>query len=186
MLMLTAVLFISCSDNPSSVDTDGPGEVELITQVTLQLEELNANGEPNGNIVNAVWEDADGPGGDAPTVESLNLNRGVNYEGTVQLLNTTENPPEDITEEVMEEAEEHQFFYEFDSGGIQIERLDADANGLLLGINYRILVSSGAANGNLRVILLHFEDADKTSNSFPSNQTGIDTDVDIEIPVIFN
>ena len=184
-LIALILLFASCSDDPASVDTEGPGESELITRVTLELEELDAEDNPTGNVFTAVWEDADGPGGEDPTVQELELTNGTNYSGSIELLDTTDDPPEDITEEVKEEDEEHQFFYEFRGSGIQIERLDTDGNGFKLGLDFRVEVQSDATNGDLNVTLLHFEDAEKNSDDFPSDQTGIDTDVDIDIPVVF-
>jgi len=186
LLMASAFLFSSCSDDPASVDTEGPGEVELITQITIELDELDAQGNPTGNTVIAQWTDGDGPGGDAPTIGTLTLEASNSYSGSIDLLNTTEDPPESITEEVAEEAEDHQFFYSFNSNGITIERTDTDSNGLLLGLSFDVTVSADASDGSLRIQLLHFEDAEKTSNDFPSNQTGIDTDVDINLPIVVN
>jgi len=185
-LLVLGLFFVSCSDDPASVDTEGPGESELITRVTLELEELDAQNNPTGSIITAVWEDEDGPGGNDPSIGTLELIPGTNYNGSIELLDTTVNPPEDITEEVSEEAEEHQFFYEFSGSGVQIERLDEDTNGFLLGLEFTVNVSTDATDGNIRVTLLHFEDAEKSSNSFPSDQTGIDTDVDIELPITLN
>lgn len=186
LLMASAFLLSSCSDDPASVDTEGPGEVELITQISVELDELDAQGNPTGRTVIAQWTDGDGPGGDAPTIGTIALEAGNSYSGSIDLLNTTEDPPESITEEVTEEAEDHQFFYSFGGSGITIERTDTDSNGFLLGLSFDVTVSADASDGSLRIQLLHFEDAEKTSNDFPSNQTGIDTDVDINIPIEIN
>ena len=186
LFIATGFFITSCSDDPSSVDTEGPGEVELITQVTVELEELDAQDNPTGRNSIVQWTDEDGPGGDAPTIGTLALTPGVSYRGNIDLQNTTEDPPESITEEVEEEAEDHQFFYDYDGNGITIERTDTDSKGLLLGLQFDVAVSADATDGSLRIQLLHFEDAEKNSNDFPSNQTGIDTDVDITIPVTLN
>jgi len=185
-----AVIFTACGDNPASVDPDGPGETELITQVIVTLEELDSQGSPTGTTVTASWEDSDGPGGNDPVVESLSLKQGTRYSGTIELFDTTKDPVEDITEEVREEADEHQFFYFYNAGGsssdaVQVTRNDTDTQGLLLGLEYTLEVSADAPAGELRVILLHFEDTEKTGNDFPADQTGIDTDIDINFPVQF-
>ena len=190
VIIAFAAAIAACGDDPASVDVDGPGESELITSVTLTLEELDDQGNATGTTVSAVWDDSDGPGGSAPTIETLQLKQGTTYQGSIELLDTTKDPVENITEEVEEEADEHQFFYIFNVDGnesdtIQVTRNDTDSQGLALGLNYTLSVSNDAPEGGLRVILLHFEDAEKESNDFPAEQTGIDTDVDIEFPVQF-
>ena len=60
-------LMVSCTDNPSGNDGEGPGEEELITQVTLTL---TADDDSQTTV---TWEDADGPGGNDPVIGTLQL-----------------------------------------------------------------------------------------------------------------
>ena len=62
------------------------------------------------------FQDLDGDGEDAPVINSGDLAAGVTYNGSIELLNETESPAEDITEEVEEEDLDHQFFYTVGSG----------------------------------------------------------------------
>ena len=88
-------------------DDHGPGEEELITTLAITL--TPSSGGPAYTV---RFRDLDGEGGNAPVVDRIEIDAGTNYDCTVQVLNETESPPENITEEVEEEAEAHQFFFE--------------------------------------------------------------------------
>ena len=169
--LLLLGLIVSCKDNPASGD-DGPGEEELITQVTLTLT-ASDNSETS-----VTWEDSDGPGGNSP------VQAGMTYTGTIELLNTTESPAEDITEEVREEDDEHQFFYTVEGGAngrVTVDITDTDENGLPVGLEYTVTVSDGdAATGSLNVVLSHYDDAPKDGTT-RSDETDIDIDIPVEI-----
>ncbi len=94
-------------DHDHDHDTDDHdhdhGETELITTVTLTFTSDTAD------TVTASFRDPDGDGGASGTTEEIVLAPGTTYTMTVGLLNELED--EDITEEVREEAEEHQFFF---------------------------------------------------------------------------
>jgi len=100
----------------------------------------------------------------------------------LKLLNTVESPVENITEEVEEEADEHQFFYELSGSGagrITIEYADTDGNGLPVGLEYTVTVTAGGADTATRnVVLSHYDEGPKN---------GVDksdeSDIDINIPV---
>ena len=69
---------------------------------------------------------------------SGNLTAGTTYDGTIELLNETETPAEDITEEVQEEADEHQFFYTIGTGldvTTTYEDEDGDGNPIMLNLH---------------------------------------------------
>ena len=87
--------------------THGPGEEELITTLSLTLTPSGG-----GSPITVRFRDLDGEGGNAPVVDVLAVTAGTDYHGMIQVLNETETPPENITEEVEEEAEAHQFFFE--------------------------------------------------------------------------
>jgi len=172
---LMALIAVGCNDNPSSVE-EGPGEEELITQVNLSLD------GDDGSTATVSWTDEDGPGGNDPVIGTLQLQAGTTYAGTIELLNTTEDPAEDISQEVREEDDEHQFFYMLSgsgSGRVTIEYADQDENGLPVGLEYTVTVSDGSAEtATLNVVLSHYVDAPKNGTD-RSN----DTDIDINIPV---
>ncbi|MCH9661897.1 MAG: type 1 periplasmic binding fold superfamily protein, partial [Bacteroidetes bacterium] len=84
-----------------------------------------------------------------------NLTAGETYNGTVQFLNETESPAENITTEVVEEADEHQVFY-ITGGGLDaaFNYNDTDSQGNPLGVTFTT-VASNASSGTLNVTLRH-------------------------------
>ena len=108
--IFATLLFVSCS---SDDDTPEPvNEEEVITTLTVTLIP-NGGGSP----VTLQTRDLDGDGPNPPVVTTGNLATGVTYNGSIVLLNETEEPAENITLEVEEEDDEHQFFYTI-SGGL--------------------------------------------------------------------
>jgi hypothetical protein len=125
--LVASVTLTSCDKD----DPEIPNEEELITTVIYTL-----TPEGGGNAVEFRFTDLDGDGGDAPIISNGTLAANTTYSSVITLLNETETPAKDITEEVEEEAEEHQLFYEFSnmsfSGGF--DYADADGNGNPIGI----------------------------------------------------
>jgi hypothetical protein len=79
----------------------------------------------------------------------------TDYRGSIVLLNETETPPENITEEVEEEAEEHQFF--FTIGGTlsaATSNLNVDGKGDPLGTEFTF-EAGDASVGSFAVTLRH-------------------------------
>lgn len=175
-IVMLSIFVVACTDNPSGTDDEGAGEEELITQVNLTLT------APDNSQVTASWEDPDGPGGNDPVISGLQLEAGTNYNGTIELLDTTDDPAEDITEEVREEAEEHQFFYSVEgdaSGSVMVQITDTDANGLPIGLEFTVDVADAAGTtGTLNVVLSHYDDEPKDGETRSD-----ETDVDIDIPL---
>ena len=89
-------------DHDDHDDDDGHHESEVISRITLTF----TPDDGSADIV-ASFDDPDGDGGMSGTSEPITLTSGVTYTMTVQFLNAIEDPAEDITEEVREEAEEH-------------------------------------------------------------------------------
>lgn len=180
LLLLPVLLLWSCKeDNPTNPDNGN--EQELITTVTLSLTE---NG--TSNVVSATFKDLDGDGGTAPTIGMLTLNAGSTYTGKVELLDESKNPAEDITKEVKEEAEAHQFFYTPQgalAGRLTVTITDKDSNNLPVGLEFTVAVSAGgavtgSATNSLNVALSHFDNTPKNGADRSD-----ESDIDINIPV---
>ncbi len=172
-LLMAGSLVISCQK-----DTEEENQEEVIT--TLKLTFVPVGG---GATVSYQFDDPDGPGGTAPTQDEIVLAAAKTYNVTVQLLNKTKTPAEDITEEVKEEAEAHRFYYETSPGsGITISGLDNDANGVPLGVN-STWTTGGIATGSLKVTLRHYAAVppDKAASDLV-NSSKSNTDIE----VIFN
>lgn len=165
-------------------DHHGPGEEELIT--TLKLTLTPSGGGP---ALTVQFQDLDGEGGNPPVVDRIVVDAGTDYDGAVQVLNETESPPENITEEVEEEAEAHQFFFEtlggFSSATVAYADMESDyvtnsGADHPVGLAFTLSVPAGAQNGQLRVILSHFDDAPKDGVN-QSDETDIDVTFQVEV-----
>jgi len=176
---IVAFTSISC-DNPA--DDDDAGEQEFITKVTIRLEEQGST-----NVVSIIWSDPDGDGkGDFVGTAALKTNK--TYKGSIELLNELADKPEerDITKEILEEADEHQFFYTFSSTlrpYAAITITDKDKNNLPVGLKFDVVTSalpSGTASqsGTLNIVLSHYSTIKKAGTN-PGNEE----DVNITAPL---
>lgn len=148
LALFTGVFFTACSndDIPAPVN-----EEEVITTLTATL---TPDGGGNAIILKKFDFDGDGPNVPEVTV-SGNLTAGATYTGNVVLLNQSVNPAENITEEVAEESNEHQFFYTSDANlDVTTEYGDTDDNGNPLGIDFTLLAGE-ASSGTLTITLRH-------------------------------
>ena len=103
-----------------------------------------------------TFDDADGPGGNNPTVDNIALNDNTTYDVSVTLLNSTLNPPDDITEEVEEENTAHRFYYEASAGSnIIVSNLNNDDDGVPLGTT-STWTTAAAGTGTITITLRHY------------------------------
>jgi hypothetical protein len=158
-------------DDPS--DPNVPqNEPETITSVRLTF-----SGE-DASVATYNWRDADGPGGGSPSVDSILLTIGVEYSVSVTFWDESKDPPQDLTEEVREEADEHILCFETDlpPDAMQIVRTDSDGK-------YEIGLSSEwsasvAQKGQVTVSLKHQPENSKDGTCGPG-----DTDVEVQFPI---
>ncbi|MEL7003967.1 MAG: hypothetical protein AAFN93_14690, partial [Bacteroidota bacterium] len=164
-------------------------EEEVINQVVLTF-----TPDGGGDAITATWFDSDGDGVANPTIDDIDLEEGVDYTLSIALANTLGMEVEDITAEIMEEDDEHQFFFEFtdnifadptgdgntDNRDDALNYDDEDDNGLPVG-----LMTSWTAGahtdmaGNFRIVLKH-------QPGIKSATTTVDdggTDIDITFPL---
>ena len=145
-LSLMAIVITSCSN-----DDDTPeivNEEEIITTMNVTL--LSTGGD----TVLLQSQDLDGDGPNAPVITVENLTANTTYAGSIELLNETETPAEDITEEVNEESDEHQFFFDVSGSLESITYSDQDSNGNPIGLSF-VLVTGNAGNGTIQITLRH-------------------------------
>lgn len=145
--VFTSLLFIGCSkdDAPEAVN-----EEEVITTLTVTLVP-----DDGGAAIILQTRDLDGDGPNAPVITNGDLATGVTYSGSIVLLNETEDPAENITEEVEEESDVHQFFYTT-TGGLDVTTSydNFDSNGDYLGTEFT-LVAGAVSTGTLTFTLRH-------------------------------
>ena len=169
----------------SSCDTDDPvpaNEEELITTVRLTFQKM-ASGQPSGGPQVFTWKDDDGSGPTEPVITPITLDAHSTYNLSVTLLNESTTPVTDVTDEVENESDAHQFFVL--SGGVEItaEYNDVDTNGKPLGISHTI-TTDHFGTGTFTVILIHEPDksAAGVANGDPTNAGG-ETDVHAEFEI---
>ena len=173
VLVLASIIILaaSCSDdNPIAVN-----EEELITTVTVTL---TSQADGTEIVLNSVDLDGDGP--DAPVVTvSGNLAANTIYTGATEVLNETEDPAEDITEEVLEEGVDHQFFYTFSNGLASTEYTDTDENEDPIGLTFT-LTTTDAGSESLTVSLKH-EPNKSGAGVVDGSITNADGETDVEV-----
>lgn len=172
--LFSALILFSCSndDTPELIN-----EEEFIS--TLQIE-LVDDTNPN-NTAMLSYEDLSGNGNATITTDQLTPN--TTYTGSITFLNETVMPVDDITLEVIEEAEDHQVFYLASTSlNLEVTYNDSDANGNPLGVDFT-LTTTDASQGEFTVQLIH--EGNKTAAGVaqgnPANAGG-----ETDIEVVFN
>lgn len=167
---LFAGLFIaSCKDD------DNTTEQENITTIEVRLT------GPSFDQTFA-WKDLDGPGGNAPVIDSILLPQ--NLAGTANALSCqlhisdeSQNPAKDLTTEIEAENTAHLFVYKLTGTALaQIAYDDADDNNENFGLKTRWVVNTGT--GTVNILLYH-----EPTNKFDLNNPGGETDLDVTFPV---
>ena len=180
MKFLSAVFFSGLLFTACSNDDDVPeivNEEEVITTINVSL--APAGG---GTLITLQSRDLDGDGPNPPVITvSGNLMAGTTYNGSIVLLNETVSPAEDITEEVEEEANEHQFFYTVGSGlSVTTEYSNFDDDENPLGTEFT-LTAGEASSGTLTFTLRHEPKKPNTGLVDAGGETDIVTSFNITI-----
>lgn len=171
LLIVPVLVFFACSD-----DNDNTPEIvneeEIITTLIATLVP-----QSGGPTVVLQSRDLDGDGPNPPVVTvSGDLAANTAYAGSVQFLNETVNPPEDITMEVREEAAEHQVFFVPSSGlNLTFDYEDFDSNNNPLGTLFTVQTGT-TSSGSLTIVLRH--DLQKPNDGSLANAGG-ETDISV-------
>lgn len=129
-------------------------EIEFITTVNIVFTPTSG-----GKKVTIEFKDLDGEGANEPIVTvSSAFEKATTYNGIVSFRNDLANPAIDITPEIIEEALEHQMFYQT-TGNLNPIRYantksNLDSKGMPLGLQ-SVFTTTTAASGILRVTLRH-------------------------------
>lgn len=166
MFMSLSLLMTACTkDDPTPPPVN---EEELITTVKLKIKETGAT---TPNVI--TWKDVDGIGGNPPTIQSIQLSANKTYEVEVEFLDESKNPPLDITEEILEEADDHEVFYQQSNNLVNIIRTDKDSQNLPLGLK-ATLTTTATGLANLTVILKHKPGTKATGDDVFDGETDIE------------
>ncbi|CAM1343689.1 type 1 periplasmic binding fold superfamily protein [Tenacibaculum amylolyticum] len=183
ILFIAAITFSSCSDD----ETPAPvNEEEVITTMVVTL--TPAGG---GNAITLTSKDLDGDGPNAPVLtyspDPATLTMGATYNGSIQLWNETEDPAENVNDEIVAEADDHQFFYSASTIAANFAYAGAnDSNGNPVGINFTVTPTS-AGTGTMTFILRHEPNkAGANVSTGDITNAGGETDIEVSFAVTVN
>ncbi len=173
--LFTVLLFTACEKD----DPEIPNEEELITTLIYTL-----TPDGGGTPIEFRFTDLDGDGGNDPVITTGTLAANTSYTGVITLLNETESPADVISDEVAEEADEHQFFFQVSGANVTVAYADADGNGNPIGIEST--VSAGdASTGTLTITLRH--EPNKSGDGVAAGDitnAGGETDIEVTFQVV--
>jgi hypothetical protein len=180
-LQLLAILFsvitiIGCSKD-DDVAPEEENEVEVFTDVILVF----TNTADVNDVVTASAQDPDGTGiQELQILDAITLAADTEYTLTYEILNALDPADiEDIGSEILEEDNEHQFFFSFtenvfadptgngniDAAADPINYNDEDENGNPVGLSSTWTTSSTASSGASFTVRLQHQPDVKTATS---------------------
>lgn len=174
-----SILFFFIAWSSCEKDPQIPNEEELITTITYTLTPVSG-----GETVIFSFRDLDGDGGLSPVVELGRPKANTVYDAVVGLYNESVSPVDTITNEVAEEALEHQFFYTFSELNASFIYTDMDADNRPIGISTRVTTGE-PSEGLVTIILRHLPDkfAPGVSDGIITNAGG-ETDIEVSFQVL--
>lgn len=192
LLLVSTVLMVylsGCGDDPERENAP-----ELVTKITLTFSPVGGGASV---VVNAVDPDGEGPQ-DLEPEGPIELLEGVTYLLSIEVFNELLSPGEDgydLTEEIEEEADEHQFFFGFSDGAFSspvgtgniapasgsINYEDEDENGLPIGLVTRWTTGSIQSDKFFRVMLKHLPGIKSASTTSADGETDVDVTFTLNI-----
>lgn len=171
VLTVTVLLTALHSCKPDENNCDNC-ESELITSVYVSLTD-----SASGAVSSFAFRDLDGDGSNAPVqFDTIKLNANRTYNVSLLVLDESKTPADTISNEILEEANDHQFFYHAHDINVAFTYRDQDSNtpALPVGLLTKWVVGATTGTGTIHVTLKH-QPGIKDGNE----ATG-DTDVEIE------
>ncbi len=170
LFSMLSVMVISCGKDETTPDGDG----ELITTHRVSMTESGSTGSQV-----FTFRDVDGPGGQNPSAfDSIIVNANRSYSVSLQFLNESVSPAEDITTEVVDEANDHQVYYE--PAGVVINVLGPNLDGVGLPLGTTSTWNAGAiGTGRMKITLKHKPGTKAAGDPVSKGET----DVEVEFPV---
>jgi hypothetical protein len=163
----------SCKDDITTPNNPPANESELITTMVVSMKD-----SADGTLKSFVFRDKDGEGGAGPTqFDTIKLQSGRTYECKLLLLDESKTTTDTVSNEVLEEADEHLFIFEISAADMSIKIEDKDSKQLPLGLISKWMTKQ-KSKGSVNIQLKHqpgVKDGSKTPG---------ETDAMVEFPVI--
>ena len=186
---LAAVTFVACESDDDDDTPSAVNEEELITDLRLTF-----TNSVDLSDTTFIYSDTDGPGGSDPIVDDIILSDSTVYTVSIEVLDAS-NPSdvEDITEEIAEEDEEHQFFFIPANGAdssltVVYDPTELDENGNPVGLSSTWTTLGATASGaTVRVVLRH--ELDKSASGVSDGDitnAGGETDIEVTFNLSVN
>jgi len=188
LLLGFGFLITGCDDDAEPEEEES---LEVITNLTLVFTPVNG-----GPAVTAQAIDRDGAGaGELEVEDIISLTSTTEYRLTFEILNALDpDDVEDIGLEILEEDDEHQFFFAFtdgtftdptgdgniDNAADPVNYEDTDDNGCNVGLE-TTWTTGDASEGTFRLRLQHQPDIKTCSTGANDGDTDIDVTFDLVI-----
>lgn len=145
-----------------------PNDEELITTCKILFVD-SAGVQPS---VTATYADYDGDGGNPPSIfDTIKLKPNTTYLASILLLDNTKSPVDTVSNEILEEDDEHLFCYTISGANCTVQRTDSDGS-YEVGLQTKWKTTS-TSTGTAQVVLKHQPDV-KNGSCAPG-----ETDIDI-------
>ena len=172
LTLMASIVFMGCKK-----DKVDPNEEELITTVKVKLTD-----KATGTMTSFEFRDLDGTGGAAPTkFDEILLQRGKVYDCALEILNESVSPADNITTEILAEANDHQIYYTATDGLVGVANLNNDGKGLPLGTTSTWTASGIAGTGTMTITLKHKPGVKAAGDAVTIGETDIALDFRLRI-----
>lgn len=147
------------------------GEEENITTVEVHL-------TGPGLDRKFYWNDPDGDGGNAPTIDRITLPPLTgNIRCQLHFYDRSVTPEKDITEEISGERDAHMITYNITGAKVTISNIDRDSKGKQFGLS-SVWQTDQPSTGSLQLRLFH-----EPTNKDNTNDPGGEIDIEVSFPV---
>lgn len=170
LCILISTALYGCFKDTDSVKnppltSDNP---ELITTVLFTFNDIT----DTSTVLEFYYKDLDGIGGKAPIIDTILLKDSTIYTASLELLNESDDSNTNITEEILQEAQEHIICYTPKTDNIIITRLDTDGE-YELGLETEWVTNQTGTN-KVNILLKH-QHGDKDGSCSPG-----ETDLEVD------
>jgi hypothetical protein len=167
------LLFAACKDTEIKPENKPSNETELITTLIVELTDSQSNTKKH-----FVFRDLDGDGGDAPVnFDSIQLKSNSSYTCRMIVLDESQSKSDTISNEILEEQDDHLFVFTPDQANVSIYITDKDNNNLPLGLMSK-WYSKTTSNGFVTIALKHQPGIKNGSANIG------ETDIEIKFPCV--